>query len=252
MFEPVDSFSSLLTTLARGGKGLMVRQAAMDVPERMLVLYDMEGCPFCRLVREELTELDLDALIYPCPKNGKRFRPLVEKRVGRAQFPLLEDPNTSESLLESQAIIRYLRKQYAGRKNSSAVFRGPAVISSVFGSMFRPGKGVYARASRAPEKPLVLYSFEASPYCRRVREVLSELEIPYELHNLGKGALFDFVGPELRKNLFRSRDESTVKRQGLADRAGAMKVPYLIDPNTGKEMYESSTIIRYLNEHYAA
>lgn len=252
MFEPVDAFSSFLTTLSRGGKGLMVRQAAVEVPEKMLVLYDMEGCPFCRLVREELTELDLDALIYPCPKNGKRFRPTAEKKIGRAQFPLLEDPNTGESLLESQAIIQYLRKQYAVRKKSSTVFRGPAVISSVFGSMFRPGKGVYARASRAPAMPLTLYSFEGSPYCRRVREVLSELEIPYELRNLGKGALFDFVGAELRSSLFKSRDESTIKRQGLADRAGSMKVPYLIDPNTGKEMYESSTIMRYLNEHYAS
>ena len=43
----------------------------------MLRLYDIENGPHCRLVREVLTELDLDAEIYPCPKQGKRFRPVV-------------------------------------------------------------------------------------------------------------------------------------------------------------------------------
>ena len=31
-----------------------------------------------------------------------------------------------------------------------------------------------------------------------------------------------------------------------------MMVPYLVDPNTGKEMFESAEIVRYLEETYRA
>ena len=30
-----------------------------------------------------------------------------------------------------------------------------------------------------------------------------------------------------------------------------MMVPYLFDPNTGKEMFESAEIVRYLDQTYA-
>jgi glutathione S-transferase len=38
-----------------------------------------------------------------------------------------------------------------------------------------------------------------------------------------------------------------VKRRG-----GKYQFPYLVDPNTGKEMYESDAIIAYLFERYGA
>ena len=37
-------------------------------PTKMLILYQYEGCPFCRRVREQLSSLSLDVLIYPCPR----------------------------------------------------------------------------------------------------------------------------------------------------------------------------------------
>ena len=43
-------------------------------------------------------------------------------------------------------------------------------------------------AARAPGKPLELYSFEISPFCRIAREALCSLEIPYLLHNVGKNS----------------------------------------------------------------
>ena len=45
-------------------------------------------------VREALTLLDLDVLIYPCPKGGTAFRPRVRQLSGKEQFPFLVDPNT--------------------------------------------------------------------------------------------------------------------------------------------------------------
>src|SRR5690625_7839779 len=74
--NPVDFSSSMLATLGALGRGTVGSNRAQQ-PEQPLELYEMEGCPFCRLVREALTELDLDVIVYPCPKNGKRFRPLV-------------------------------------------------------------------------------------------------------------------------------------------------------------------------------
>ena len=63
-----------------------------------------------------------------------------------------------------------------------------------------------------------------------MRETLSELEIPYLLHNVGKGS---------------------PKRAALVERSGKMMVPYLVDPNSGRSMFESADIVRYLNETYA-
>ena len=50
-------------------------------------------------VREALTLLDLDVLIYPCPKGGPTYRPKAQQMSGKAQFPFLVDPNTGGSAL---------------------------------------------------------------------------------------------------------------------------------------------------------
>ena len=67
-------------------------RGAAEQPAEHLQLYEFEACPYCRLVREAFTELDLDALVYPTPHGGKRFRPKVEKLGGRQQFPYLVGP----------------------------------------------------------------------------------------------------------------------------------------------------------------
>ena len=109
---------------------------------------------------------------------------------------------------------------------------GPLTLATAgLASALRPGLGALYRRSTPPAEPLELYSFEASPFCRIVRESLSSLEIPYLLHNVAK----DSPGREV-----------------FAERSGRMLVPYLIDPNTGIEMFESSDIVHYLEETYAA
>ena len=50
----------------------------------------------------------------------------------------------------------------------------------------RLGAGSRYRRARAPAQPLELYSFEASPFCRIVREALSSLELTYLLHNVAR------------------------------------------------------------------
>src|SRR5512134_2875049 len=132
-------------------------------PETPLVLYEFEGCPFCRKVREALTVLDLEAFIYPCPKGGPRFREEVKRRGGKAQFPYLVDPNTGKEMYESDAIVAYLFERYGAGRPPFGLRAGALTnLSAGLASALRPGFGAHYRAARAPELPLELWSFEAS------------------------------------------------------------------------------------------
>lgn len=192
-------------------------------PAQRLELYEFEACPYCRKVREALTMLDLEVLVRPAPRSGTRFRPEAIARGGKAQFPLLVDGDLL--LYESDAIVKHLYARY-GNGAPPRFWTATSALASAF----RAGHGRAARASKAPAAPLALWSFESSPYCRYVREALCELELPYVLHNLGKGSA--------RREAFRAAH-------------GKIQVPYLEDPNTGAAMFESREIVAYLNATYA-
>ena len=235
----------------RGWQGLLAKPAAVQ-PVEPLKLYEYEGCPFCRLVREVLTELSLNAQIYPCPKGGERFRPKALALSGKAQFPLLVDDNTGVVMTESADIIAYLYQTYAQRPvplrwKASA----PQVLSSFANSALGLGAGMRARASKAPEQLLTLYGFEASPFCKPVRELLCELELPYNLVNLGKEQFADMGVNGMHAALGEYNPVKGGKRAQFMAKTNRMMVPYLEDPNTGKSMFESSDIVKYLLNTYA-
>lgn len=221
-------------------------------PEKPLALYDMEGCPYCRLVREALTELDLDVVIYPCPKGGNRFRPKVQELGGRQQFPFLVDPNTGVEMFESADIIAYLYRTY-GEGNPPAQWQVKAINTpgSFVSSGFRAGKGLRKAPAKENEQPLVLYSFESSPFARFVRERLTELELHYELKQMGRTQGSDWLLPPMRKRLAPNYAPSQRNRRELVEKTGRVAVPYLMDPNTGMDLYESEDIVAYLNRAYA-
>jgi glutathione S-transferase len=182
-------------------------------------------------VREALSMLDLEADVLPCPKNGLRFRPEAIRLGGRTQFPFLVDPNTGKSLYESDEIVRYLFKEYGNDRVPVVLGLGSLTnVSSALAGAFRIGRGAYYEAAKAPERPLELWSFEASPYCRIVREKLCTLELPYRLHNVAK---------------------NSPSREAFVARSGRMMVPYLVDPNTNVAMFESAEIVAYLDRTYS-
>lgn len=222
-------------------------------PNLPLKLYDIEASPYCRLVREALTALHLDAEIYPCPIGGKRFRPEAEKLGGKQQFPLLIDPNTNTIMYESADIIEYLFATYGSRGTPSAYRRTALTLPGVYAATVLRGlKGQKADPKRrAPAKLLHLWSFESSPYSRLVRERLCELEIPYVLHNVGKERWQDIGPAVLRLKPGPYEPIPGGKRDLHFRRTGHMQVPYLEDPNTGAKLLESSLILDYLNETYA-
>jgi glutathione S-transferase len=81
-------------------------------PEKPLIMYEFDACPFCKKVREMCSYLDIECLYKPCPKDGPTFRPEGTQKSGKSMFPYMEDPNTGTSMLESDDIIKYLAETY--------------------------------------------------------------------------------------------------------------------------------------------
>jgi glutathione S-transferase len=221
--------TSVLATVARFGFAERVGPVG-QAPAKLLELYEFEACPYCRKVREALTVLDLEAMIYPCPKGGARFRDVVRARGGKEQFPYLVDPNTGVEMYESDDINRYLFERYGNGGVPLMLSLGPLTLAgSAAASGMRFGHGERYRPARPPDQPLELYSYEGSPFCRLVREALCELELPYRLHNIARGSR---------------------RREAFIARTGKMMVPYLVDPNRDVAMFESADIVAYLQRTY--
>jgi len=244
---------SVLASTFRGWRGSLAFRPVSQQPEQLLQLYDYEASPYCRLVREALSELDLDALILPCPQRGTRHRPQAKALGGKLLFPFLVDPNTGKRLHESRDIVDYLAATYGSRLRAPrGLSRGLAVFGSFMSSSIEVARGSAAKPSKAPAKPLELYSFESSPYCRLVRERLCELELPYILRSTGKARWEDVGPPWIRARYFPNLPVEGRNRLRLLKLASRVQVPYLIDPNTGTALFESEEILRYLKRTYAA
>lgn len=257
ILHQVKVLQSVVATLLEGGRGVMGTTNPKQ-PELALKLYDIEASPFCRRVREVVTLLNLDVEIYPCPKKGTRFRPEAEKLAGKTQFPLLVDENTGLKLLESQDIIDYLFEHYGktGKTPKKWQKLPKTPIGGFLVTAARGLNGLKAAESNAnkpaPLHMLQLWSFEASPYSRLVRERLCELELPYALHNVAKECWQD-MGPAVLRLKPWGEYQPVVagKRSREIKTNTKMQVPYLVDPNTGVAMYESADILKYLNHTYA-
>ena len=82
-----------------------------------------------------------------------------------------------------------------------------------------------------PSTPLVLYEFETCPFCRKVREAVSMLSLEVEFRPTPKNG-----------RLWRREIKQTYGAKAT--------FPFLSDPNTGVEMFESDKIIQYLFTTY--
>ncbi len=204
--------TSLVASVLRFGAGAAGAPANAATPP---VLYEFEGCPFCRVAREAVSEAGVAVLVRPCPKGGKRFRPSVKEIGGKAQFPYLIDPNTDQRMYESAHIAKYLTKTYGGAR-PLIQWTGPIdLLSSQLGVLARLLAGTFKVSSTAPEKPLEFTGAERDPRARLVKERLCSMELEY---------------------LWRPE-------------AG---MPVLKDPNTGASAEGAVAIRRYLKKTYGA
>jgi len=140
-------------------------------PTKMLKIYNLHGCPFCKKVREAMIDLDLDATYYPCPRDGPEYRPFVREDGGKAQFPYLVDENTEPvtKMYESDAIIEYLYEKYGpGKANIGPALASGALTNVTAGLSLLPrlGKGSTDSPSKKPEnmKTLGVWGYEGSPF----------------------------------------------------------------------------------------
>ena len=250
-FTVAKAMYSFGASLLRVDRGVIVK-GNRKKPKKNLIMFDAEYCPYCRHVREALTELDLDALIYPMPKGGRRYRSHLKRMGGDGKIPFLVDPNTDTRMGDSEAIVEYLYSEYALEGEDVP---GRRIYTSLLSSVTRmPTRSMYAVPSKAPKKPLELWSFEASPYGRLTREIFSEMELKYILHNVGKtpGTHADYYPPEIRYENMPNYMPGTENRRKFLKRAGKVMIPFIVDQNTGVEMFETKEIQEYLRETYGA
>lgn len=78
-------------------------------------------------------------------------------------------------------------------------------------------------------EPVVLWGYEGSPFVKPVRETLSSLGLAHIYIPCARGS---------------------ANRDKLYELTGRFQVPFLQDPNTGVEMFESAEIVRYLLDVY--
>jgi len=247
----VNVLESVATSSFSAWRGCLVVKPVVQ-PEKPIILYDIEACPYCRKVREALTALHLDVEIRPCPKGGRLFREQAETQGGKKQFPLLSDENTGRLIYESDAIVEYLFRQYANR-SVPGYYQGTSWKTALgaAGSGASELRGMRAQPAKRPAQALHLWSFEGSPFSRLVRERLCEYELPYTLHNLGKEHWTE-IGPAVQRiKPGPYQPKQGGKRDAFFQEHGRVQVPYLEDPNTGVKLFESARILAYLTKEYA-
>lgn len=237
-FDPVglvNDASSFAATIIRLGGGISRAGGAPSAaPQQLLELYDYEGCPYCRKVREKLCELDLDVLVHPVAHGSPR-RAELKRLGGKVQVPYLVDANSDTAMYESEDIAAYLDSRYGPAAGWSPLRVMPLLntVDSFLASAVRLGRGVWVvsdlDSARRPATRLELYNMEGSPYCRKVREALTALDLEHVVRNVPKGS---------------------PKRETFKAQAGKVQVPYLVDPNTGDALFESDDIVDYLYAQY--
>ena len=81
-------------------------------PEAMLELYQFEECPYCKRVREKMTDLGMSYIIHNVPRAREK-RVKLEKISGQKFVPVLVDANTKTMIADDDdKAIEYLEKMY--------------------------------------------------------------------------------------------------------------------------------------------
>jgi glutathione S-transferase len=80
--------------------------------ESKLLLYELEGCPYCQKVKSKLAELDLEYDSIMVPQSHDE-RTEVQDVSGQTGVPVLVDEDHGiEGMPESDDIVEYLEETY--------------------------------------------------------------------------------------------------------------------------------------------
>jgi len=229
----------------------------------LLKVYEFEGDIECKMVRETLSALDLDCIVYPCPPGRDEY---LSRFIGDAkelngggtvQFPMLIDENFQDGPLVvsgAEQTTKYLMDQYGNNVKMTGLDRVRYAASRhwlvaaawkvLYHGLLRslPEHGNERKGTTVkPKELLELWSYEASPFCTKVKEVLSALELPYVVKNVAAGS-------KQKRQEFKIRFGK--KYPSWRQKLHFIQVPLLIDPNTGREVFESEDIKKYLVHEY--
>lgn len=210
-------------------------------PQEPLILYEYDSSPYCKRVREMINLLDLTVEYRPCPgaRQGAFSEELFD-RTGRGTVPYLIDPNTGTELFESNDQIEYLLETYGPPEDKfdrkalwPITFEAFSVSTSTLVAILRGMPGGSRQANARPDneqmEPLELWGYESSPFVRPVREKLCTLCLPHTMISCPRGS---------------------ANRDKMIQKTGRFQVPFLVDPNTGIEMFEGPEIVAYLDRVY--
>jgi glutathione S-transferase len=201
-----------------------------NIPDLPIVMYETEGCPYCRAVREACSILSLTVTYRPTPRKGRLYAKDIKKQYN-GRLPVLKDPNTGRESSDWKEIIEYLFGKYGNHHAVPWTLQNDSlVIATACLGLALAGGSSAARLSVPPELPLVLWAYEGSPFCKRVRTTLTTLELEHTVIYTPRGS---------------------PNRQALFEKEQRVQVPWLEDPNTGVRMFESEAICEYLEKMYA-
>jgi hypothetical protein len=193
-----------------------------------LVLYARMDGPG-KKVREALSILDLDCLVYPSTRSWEGF----DANEGSLLFV---DRSGDREMKDPDDICAYLFGTYGGGEDRVPwVLRrgnGMGDILLKVALWLRGDRGnVYrGRESKGCVAPCEFWAYEASPFCGVVAEVLSEAGVPHVLKSVARGSS---------------------KRDELFEQMGHFQAPFFVDPNEDSCLFESASIIEYVESRYA-
>lgn len=249
--------ASSVASRVRGNLGVTAASRRRPPPDHKLTLYEYEASPWCRLVREYATTLDLKLHVRPCPRQtlflegafdaSSRFRPQAmahlksHRQRDDLTFPLLVDQTNGDLIVLTQSyeILDHLWREYGQdvlpnqrrpdqKWNSTKIPFPLRFMSLAAPSYIRPWptSGLLQTTSVWDNKcysELKLYQAEGCPESRLIREVLCTLEIPYLSTPVGNGSYYK-----------------------LPD--GEQSIPVLVDNNL--TLQGADDCIQYLWENY--
>ena len=240
---------SIYSYLSFGNATQLSEAGYSNVPALPLELYECEADADSKLVREACSVLSLVVTIYPTPVGGPRYRSRLLSTSNAPSsppvtLPYLLDPNTQIRIAGSRLIVDYLFTKYGPvgantvpgllKQPTDGRWNWPRMMAYVGLSLARGNAGGQYKDSKFHEQfrnpqPLVLYAYEGSPFCKVVRETLSAYEIPHTIYFTPRGG---------------------IHRQKLFALTGRCQLPFLQDPNTGVDLFESEAIVEYLEKQY--
>lgn len=205
-------------------------------PIDRIVLYDNESSPQCKRVREMMNLLDITYEVRPTFTDIEKLPYIIDANINSG---IIDDEQTISG---DDAIITHLLQEYGPPSSTfdrkalwPIEFKQFAIVTSQLSILLR-GNNVgsktqqsNARPDNGNMKPIEFWSYECSPFVRPVKEKLSSLGLPFIVVSCSRGS---------------------VNRDRMVAKTGRFQVPYVEDPNTGIEMYESAEIADYLETVY--